>query len=187
MALTQTQEKIGRFIANNELRQPLNSPYFAVDGGVSIQKVASNVVMSLASVQSDTDAMATAGQLTKTVRTSGVGLKATQALFDAIAAIDATNATTAANAVLPANRTSAKGISDSTAFEGIQWRAIALVTLDELNNLRQWLASFKTEVAAATTLADLKTRVGTLPAMPDRTITQVKTAYKNKIDAGTAD
>lgn len=66
-------------------------------------------------------------------------------------------------------------------------RALALSVLSELNTLRGWLASFKTEVAAAASLADLKTRVAGLPATPDRTRQQLVNAILAKIDDGTAD
>jgi hypothetical protein len=66
-------------------------------------------------------------------------------------------------------------------------RALLLVLLDELNNIREWLVSFQNQVALATTLADLKTRVATLPAMPDRTAAQARTAIGNKISSGAAD
>jgi hypothetical protein len=66
-------------------------------------------------------------------------------------------------------------------------RALLLVLLDELNNIREWLVSFQNQVALATTLADLKTRVATLPAMPDRTAAQARTAIGNKITSGAAD
>jgi len=63
-------------------------------------------------------------------------------------------------------------------------RAIVLVLIDELNILRQWIAAFKVQVAAATTLADLKTRVAGLPATPDRTGPQAKTSIVNKLNSG---
>lgn len=66
-------------------------------------------------------------------------------------------------------------------------RALALVALDEINILRQWLTSFKAEVAAAANLADLKTRIAGLPNTHDRTAAQLKTAIRNQIDAGNAD
>lgn len=66
-------------------------------------------------------------------------------------------------------------------------RAEASVLVDEINTLRQWIVAFKVQVAAATTLADLKTRVASLPNMPDRTLEQAKTAIKNTIAAGTVD
>jgi hypothetical protein len=62
-------------------------------------------------------------------------------------------------------------------------KALALVLLDEGNLTRRRLASFKVQVAAATTLADLKTRVAALPAMPDRTVEQLKAAVSEKYKA----
>lgn len=66
-------------------------------------------------------------------------------------------------------------------------RAVLLVLLDELNALREWLTSFKAATAAATTLADLKVRVAALPAMPDRTAAQARSAVAGKITDGSAD
>lgn len=59
--------------------------------------------------------------------------------------------------------------------------AIALLTLDEINRLRGWVAAFKGEVAAASSLGDLKTRVSSLPNMPDRTRQQLMQAVKAKL------
>ena len=59
-------------------------------------------------------------------------------------------------------------------------KGVALVILDELNIIREWIASNKVEVAASISLADFKTRIGTLPAMPDRTVDQLKIAVSNK-------
>jgi hypothetical protein len=72
--------------------------------------------------------------------------------------------------------------SDPTA-DGRIIRALAVTTLGEVNDLRQWIAAFKVQVAAATSLANLQTRVAALPAMPDRTKAQLIAAIKNKIDA----
>lgn len=77
-------------------------------------------------------------------------------------------------------------LASAEAYEKLT-RAVVLITLDEINNLRSWIASFKTEVAASTNLANLQSRVAALPNMPARTITQLKTAIEAKIDAGTAD
>jgi hypothetical protein len=90
-----------------------------------------------------------------------------------------------AAAILAGNRNAAK--AHMTNASDIDWRTVAALLVDEVNILRQWLASFKVEVAAATTLADLKTRVAGLPATPDRTLTQAKTAYETKVDSGAAD
>lgn len=65
-------------------------------------------------------------------------------------------------------------------------RALALVVMDEINLLRQWVTSFKAAVAAAATLADLKTRVAQLANLPDRTAVQAKAAVVTKIDASDA-
>jgi len=84
-------------------------------------------------------------------------------------------------------RTDAKTIYDSPIPAGITWRATLLTAVDEINLLRQWLVALKTEIAAATSLADLKTRVATLPNMPDRTPQQARTATHAKMDSGIAD
>ena len=66
-------------------------------------------------------------------------------------------------------------------------RAVLLTIFDENNNTREWIQSFKSAVAAATSLADLKNRVAALPDMPDRTIAQAKNAVQNKINSGDSD
>lgn len=66
-------------------------------------------------------------------------------------------------------------------------RAVAMVLLDEINNLRQWITSFKAAVAAATSFGNLQTRVAALANMPDRTPAQAKTAVTNKLNGGTVD
>jgi hypothetical protein len=97
------------------------------------------------------------------------------------AAVDAAQASAA--------KTSAKSSADSAidGNGGYDLRAIAKLTIDEINTLRQWLASFKTETAAATNLANFQTRVASLPATPDRTLAQAKTAYKNLIEGASLD
>ena len=70
---------------------------------------------------------------------------------------------------------------------GVYLRALVKVLLDENNNLRQWITSFKTQVAASSNLADFKTRVAALPNTPDRTLDQAKTAIQNKIDDKSVD
>jgi len=67
------------------------------------------------------------------------------------------------------------------------FRAEALLVIDEINALRQWTVSFKAEVAAATSLANLQTRVASLPTLNDRTGAQALTAIKNKISNGDVD
>ena len=53
---------------------------------------------------------------------------------------------------------------------------------DEFNHVRGWIADFKTEVAAAANLGDLKTRIAAMPDLPDRTLAQLKTAIQNRIN-----
>lgn len=85
------------------------------------------------------------------------------------------------------NRNNASSIVDLSDVEGIKWRAVSLILIDEINALRDWLTSFKSGTALATSLADLKTRVAKLPNTPDRTLAQFKGAYTNKITNGNAD
>lgn len=65
---------------------------------------------------------------------------------------------------------------------------IVSVLVDELNVLRQWITNYRSEVAAATSLANLQTRVAnnTL-ALPDRTLAQAKTVLQSRVNDGTVD
>jgi hypothetical protein len=114
----------------------------------------------------------------------------TQAQLDACdAVIAAFDWSDAAHAVWlnARSRDAAKSQFDLTDAQGKVLRALVKVLIDEVNLLRQWVAAFKVETAAASTLANLKTRVATLPATPDRTLQQAKTAIAAAIDAGEAD
>lgn len=77
-------------------------------------------------------------------------------------------------------------LNDSQPVSKIE-RAIILTIIDELNVIRQWMESLKAANGTAGTYAALKTGINGLPAMPDRTPAQAKTAVQNKINAGTAD
>lgn len=66
-------------------------------------------------------------------------------------------------------------------------RAAFDVARDEVNILRLWTFNFKSEVAAAASLADLKNRVALLPTLNDRTLLQFKNAIENKIGGGSVD
>ncbi len=65
------------------------------------------------------------------------------------------------------------------------FRAIAALAIDEINTLREWIVSFQGAVAAATSLANLQTRVAALPNLPDRTLAQAKNAFIAKVNSGT--
>lgn len=87
-------------------------------------------------------------------------------------------------ALLHAN---AKSLFLQTDPEGLSKRIVASILIDEINSLRAWITAFKAATAAATSLADFKTRVAALDAMPARTMAQAKTAYNNRADDGTVD
>jgi len=62
-------------------------------------------------------------------------------------------------------------------------RALALVTLSEVNNLRQWDAALKSAAAGAGTFAQFKTVIAALPNTSDRTAAQLRQAIRDQIDA----
>jgi len=84
-------------------------------------------------------------------------------------------------------RTPASNIIDDTGYLGKLFRAEGAVLVDEINALRQWITSFKAAVAAATTFANLQTRVAALASVPDRTLSQARTAIQTKITSGSVD
>jgi len=53
----------------------------------------------------------------------------------------------------------------------------------EVNHVREWLSAYQTQVAAATSLANLQARVAAMPAMPERTVDQLKAAVRDKVTA----
>lgn len=79
------------------------------------------------------------------------------------------------------------GISLIDNLDGISLRAIASILIDENNILRQRDRDRATDVAAATSLANLQTRWAARAALNDRTLDQAKTAYKNAIQSGSVD
>lgn len=62
-------------------------------------------------------------------------------------------------------------------------RSVVELTRGEINLLRARLRAQDAAIAAATSLADLKTRWAALNAVPDRTPTQVRNAVDAAIDA----
>lgn len=85
------------------------------------------------------------------------------------------------------NRSLAKTFLDSTGANEKLIRAVADILKDEINILRGWITDFKTDVAAAVSLADLKVRISANPDLQDRTLVQLKTAINSKIDSGSID
>ena len=98
-------------------------------------------------------------------------------------AVDAANAA----AAIALMRSDGVSLLSTQGGSGIIQRAVTDIMKDELNILRQWMESFKAQTALSTNLADFKTRVSTLPAMPDRTLAQLRTAIVTRINSGTVD
>lgn len=97
---------------------------------------------------------------------SGAGLATAENLSQRAAAVSLLNAPDASPKVL---------------------RAAVLLLIDEINLLRQRDVDRAADVAAATNLADLKTRWAARSALAARTLAQAKTAITNHINAGDAD
>jgi hypothetical protein len=105
---------------------------------------------------------------------------AEQALVDAErAAYDAAQAAVRTAALKQAIKTAYQ--AGAAAAERSD-RAIVKLTVDELNDLRNWVMSFKAVVSGAGTFAALKTAVAGLPNLPARTYAQARNAYDNAVD-----
>ena len=78
-------------------------------------------------------------------------------------------------------KTDAENLYDLLEAEARTLRAIVVLTVDELNNLRTQWRDFQTAVAVSTNLAQLKTEVAALPSLADRTYAQARTAIRNAI------
>jgi len=90
--------------------------------------------------------------------------------------IDAINASDALAAQLSLRQ------GEKAQYDIIHLKALVILTMDELNTLRDWTVDFKSAVAGASTLAQLKTAVAALPTLNDRTLQQLRTALENKVD-----
>lgn len=77
-------------------------------------------------------------------------------------------------------------LSDSSPTAKII-RAALFGLLDEINLLRQRDNDRAVDVAASTTLADLKVRWAARASLPDRTVAQAKTFIQDKINSGVPD
>jgi hypothetical protein len=111
---------------------------------------------------------------------AALGPQPTPAQLAAVTAADVTAAR------LARVRAAAKAFMDALDAAGQRDRGIVLVSMDEVNALRDWVTQFKAATAAAATLADLKTRVAALPNLPQRTAAQAKAAIKARIDTDDA-
>ena len=86
-------------------------------------------------------------------------------------------------AYIASTRTSSKSTLDDFGSPNLATQALALLVLNQVNILRGLWMAYKVEVAAATSLGDLQTRVAGMDDTPELTISQLKTAMKNQIDA----
>jgi len=59
--------------------------------------------------------------------------------------------------------------------------ALTMIIMSEVNVLRSWISDFKSEVATATSLADLQSRIASLPDTPDRTVQQLVDAIDTEL------
>jgi len=84
-------------------------------------------------------------------------------------------------------RAGAQAIMLADGPQGASKRAIAEMTIREINILREWDRDFQAAVAAATSFADLQARIAALPSLADRTLAQAKAAYDSICSEGTAD
>lgn len=64
-------------------------------------------------------------------------------------------------------------------------RQMVVSIVRELNIVRNWTVDFKAEVASATSLGDLQSRVAGLPDLPDRTVAQFKAQIRSDLGNGT--
>ena len=87
------------------------------------------------------------------------------------------------DAVDEAELTASRDLSIQVQIDDLETvlRQVVILTVGELNDLRQWIESYKTEVANASSLSDLQTRVAALPNMPDRQFSVVKTQLRNAL------
>jgi len=115
---------------------------------------------------------------------AALGPQPTQAQLDAVtqAQVDAAKAVK--------RRAAASAIFGRDDGDGQILRAVVLTLVDEVNLLRQRLAAQDAVVAAATSLANLKSDWATMASarpVPDRTPVQAKNAIAAKLNSGGAD
>lgn len=89
--------------------------------------------------------------------------------------------------VLSQRRAGAADSLDRADSHGQLLRALVGVLVSEVNTLRQWVSALRTQIGAASSLANLQTRVGGLAALADRTADQARAAVLARVNDGTAD
>jgi hypothetical protein len=111
---------------------------------------------------------------------AGVVVQRSQAEIDSAEAAIVT-------AYLAARRATAVEVVDAQEPSGIQLRALVLMLLDEINILRASITSIQNVSDAAASYGAHRTAMQALADLNPRTATQVRNAYKNKVNAGDAD
>ena len=81
----------------------------------------------------------------------------------------------------------ARVVAKANVDRNIVEKALILMILDEFNLHAAKINAILDAMDAATTLADLKSRIALIPDYPTRTSQQLINALKNKIDSGAAD
>ena len=148
-------------MANPPIKHLTNLHSSIVAGGVPIVSINSNAIVSPDNLQAQADPI--------------------------IAAFDDSDAAQASRDNISARAVADILIDSNKGAELKLLRGAAAVLVDEINIVRQWTVSMKAATAAATSFANLQTRIAALPTLNDRTLQQAVTAIKAKIDAGTVD
>jgi hypothetical protein len=104
------------------------------------------------------------------------------------ATLDAAIAGHAPQSAIVKLRNQAKELLDAIDDERAMFRAsmVAIAKRFEIIHLNIWNA-FKAQVAAASSLADLKTRVASLPSLPNLSKANILQAIRDEITDGTGD
>jgi hypothetical protein len=105
----------------------------------------------------------------------------------ALAAIDLSPAAQEAWALTRSRQDAVEAVGAVRSRELLAVRAVAAFSRGELNEIRQWIAAFKSVVANAGSLAQLKDGVAALPAMPNITAVELRQRIADKINSGVAD
>lgn len=84
-------------------------------------------------------------------------------------------------------RTAAKANLDNFNSLPLFMRALMQIMVSEINLVREQDVARAAAVAAASSLANLQTRWAAISNLPDRTLAQLVTAIKAKVDDGTVD
>lgn len=102
-------------------------------------------------------------------------------------AVDQVEADALAAAILSSARTGAKNSVDELSAEGVRLRAALLVTLERTNEIAAKVDAIDACNTDNSTAAAIRSCIIALDPLGQATATQMKTAIKNKIDAGDTD